>query len=77
GSQKLPQRMLDSVRWHLKQGNAYPCLALGIAGWMRYVGGIDDNGQVIDIRDPMVDSFKQCVAASEDGAARVQSLLRL
>lgn len=24
GSQKLPQRMLDSVRWHLKQGNAYP-----------------------------------------------------
>lgn len=38
GSQKLPQRMLDSVRWHLKQGNAYPCLALGIAGWMRYVG---------------------------------------
>ncbi len=77
GSQKLPQRMLDSVRWHLKQGNAYPCLALGIAGWMRYVGGIDDNGQVIDIRDPMVDSFKQCVAASEDGAARVQSLLTL
>lgn len=77
GSQKLPQRMLDSVRWHLQHGGAYRCLALGIAGWMRYVGGIDDNGQAIDIRDPMADSFKKCVASSEDGVARVQSLLSL
>ncbi|WP_145542819.1 mannitol dehydrogenase family protein [Yersinia frederiksenii] len=77
GSQKLPQRMLDSVRWHLQHGGNYHCLALGIAGWMRYVSGVDDSGQPIDIRDPMVDSFKKCVANSEDGVARVQSLLAL
>ncbi|MBP0574579.1 mannitol dehydrogenase family protein, partial [Mycobacterium tuberculosis] len=23
GSQKLPQRMLDSIRWHLKNGSSY------------------------------------------------------
>ena len=44
---------------------------------MRYVSGVDDNGQSIDIRDPMVDSFKTCVENSEDGVARVQSLLSL
>ncbi|MFM0984114.1 fructuronate reductase [Yersinia enterocolitica] len=77
GSQKLPQRMLDSVRWHLQNGGPYRCLALGIAGWMRYVSGVGDNGQPIDIRDPMVDSFKTCVENSEDGVARVQSLLSL
>ncbi|MEQ9722006.1 fructuronate reductase [Yersinia alsatica] len=77
GSQKLPQRMLDSVRWHLQHGGNYRCLALGIAGWMRYVSGVDDNGQPIDIRDPMADNFKKCVANSEEGVARVQSLLSL
>ncbi|WP_145560592.1 mannitol dehydrogenase family protein [Yersinia bercovieri] len=77
GSQKLPQRMLDSVRWHLQHGGTYRCLALGIAGWMRYVSGVDDSGQAIDIRDPMADSFRQCVATSEEGVARVQSLLSL
>ncbi|MDN0087021.1 fructuronate reductase [Yersinia nurmii] len=77
GSQKLPQRMLDSVRWHLKNGGPYACLALGIAGWMRYVGGIDDAGQEIDIRDPMLESFKACVAETKDGAERVQALLAL
>ncbi|VTP64912.1 D-mannonate oxidoreductase [Serratia rubidaea] len=31
GSQKLPQRMLDSVRWHLAHGGEYSGLALGVA----------------------------------------------
>ncbi|CNB21451.1 mannitol dehydrogenase family protein [Yersinia ruckeri] len=77
GSQKLPQRMLDSVRWHLKNGGRYDYLTLGIAGWMRYVGGIDDAGQEIDIRDPMLASFKACIAETKDGAERVQALLAL
>lgn len=77
GTQKLPQRMLDSIRWHLAHGNDFPCLALGVAGWMRYVGGIDDRQQPIDIRDPMLDTLKQTVAASEDGIPRVKALLSL
>ena len=35
GSQKLPQRMLDSVRWHLVHHSDFRLLALGVAGWMR------------------------------------------
>ncbi|HAN7068535.1 TPA: mannitol dehydrogenase family protein, partial [Escherichia coli] len=34
GSQKLPQRMLDSVRWHLAHDSKFDLLALGVAGWM-------------------------------------------
>ncbi|WP_438334565.1 mannitol dehydrogenase family protein [Edwardsiella tarda] len=77
GTQKLPQRMLDSIRWHLAHDSAFPCLALGVAGWMRYVGAIDDAGQPIDVRDPMAETLKQCVANSADGAERVQALLAL
>ncbi|MDR8351602.1 fructuronate reductase, partial [Acinetobacter baumannii] len=47
GSQKLPQRMLDGIRVHLARDSRWPLLALGVAGWMRYVSGTDDAGQTI------------------------------
>lgn len=77
GTQKLPQRMIESVRWHLNNGSDYSCLTLGIAGWMRYVGAIDDAGKTIDLRDPMADQLRAIVESTEDGAARVQGLLTL
>jgi mannitol-1-phosphate/altronate dehydrogenase len=40
GSQKLPQRLLETVRTRLAAGQPTPHLALAIAGWLRYVGGI-------------------------------------
>lgn len=58
GSQKLPQRLLDSVRGRIKRGEQYACLAQGIAGWMRYATGIDLNGEPIDVRDPMRDKLQ-------------------
>ena len=53
GSQKLPQRLLGTVRDRLKAGAPIDCLALGIAAWMRYVTGIDENKKAIDVRDPL------------------------
>ncbi|KAA8730369.1 mannitol dehydrogenase family protein [Ewingella americana] len=77
GTMKLPQRMLDSVRWHLQNGGDFSLLALGVAGWMRYVGGVDDAGAVIEIKDPMAEKLAQIVSNSEDGEARVNALLAL
>ena len=77
GTMKLPQRMLDSVRWHLQNGGDFSLLALGVAGWMRYVGGVDDAGAVIEIKDPMAEKLAQIVSSSEDGEARVNALLAL
>lgn len=77
GTQKLPQRMLDSIRWHIKHNSDYSLLALGVAGWMRYVGGVDDAGQAIDIKDPMAEQLKTVVNSSQDGQDRVNSLLAL
>ena len=77
GSQKLPQRMLDSVRFHLAHNRSFDCLALGIAGWMRYVGGIDEQGQPIEINDPLAEQFKQIAAFSTEGEARVKALLSI
>ncbi|EJW2483418.1 mannitol dehydrogenase family protein [Salmonella enterica] len=75
GSQKLPQRMLDSVRWHLANHSDFDLLALGVAGWMRYVGGVDEQGKAIDVSDPLLPVIQRAVANSEEGASRVKALL--
>jgi fructuronate reductase len=53
GSQKLPQRLLGTVRARLEKNQAIDRLALGVAAWMRYVTGIDEKGWPIDVRDPL------------------------
>ncbi|MEH2919572.1 mannitol dehydrogenase family protein [Samsonia erythrinae] len=77
GSQKLPQRMLDSIRWHLAHGSRFDALALGVAGWMRYVGGVDEQGQAIEISDPLKDTIAETVRNSVEGESRVAALLAL
>lgn len=76
GSQKLPQRLLDGIRIHLKQGSRWPLLALGVAAWMRYVSGVDDMGNAIDIRDPLAEKIRAIVETSHD-EKRVAALLTL
>ena len=76
GSQKLPQRMLDGIRVHLERNSAWPLLALGVAGWIRYVSGTDERGDAIDVRDPLSDKIQSLVKASSE-AERVNALLTL
>jgi fructuronate reductase len=59
GSQKLPQRLLGTIRDRLKAGAPIPRLALAVAGWMRYVTGRDEQGREIDVRDPLASRLRQ------------------
>ncbi len=71
GSQKLPQRILGTMAEALEAGRDLPGLALVLAGWMRYVGGRDESGEAIDVRDPMAARLR----ALAEGAAPVAGLL--
>lgn len=53
GSQKLPQRLLDTIRDRLEKGLSVTRATLGVAAWMRYVSGTDEHGKAIDVRDPL------------------------
>ncbi len=53
GSQKIPQRLVESLRYALKNDLPIDCLALTIAAWMRYTTGITESGGSIKIMDPM------------------------
>ncbi|MEC9469404.1 MAG: mannitol dehydrogenase family protein [Pseudomonadota bacterium] len=75
GSQKLPQRILGTVRDNLTNGRNCPGLCLAIAAWMIYVGGTDLKGKPIDVRDPLSDRLKSLVGESDGDAGKVAALL--
>ena len=65
GSQKLPQRLLGTIRDRLQKGLNVERTALGVAAWMRYVTGIDESGKEIDVKDPLAASFRQIAAKAK------------
>lgn len=78
GSQKLPQRWLDTLRDLLKQGEDTRLLSLAIAAWMRYISGENEDGNAIEVVDPMHDVFVQISQKhGVDRAAYVQALFHL
>jgi fructuronate reductase len=76
GSQKLPQRLLSTIRERLAQDLPIRRLALAVAGWIRYVGGIDEAGKPIDVRDPIAARLKAVQTSAEaDPARRIAAIL--
>jgi len=57
GSQKLPQRLLATARDNLAAGRSVRLVSLAVAGWMRYVAGVDEAGQPIRVSDPLAPQF--------------------
>jgi fructuronate reductase len=76
GSQKLPQRLLGTIRDRLARGLPIRRLALTVAAWMFYVGGRDEQGQPFEVRDPLVATLASALAKVGDApGARVAALL--
>jgi fructuronate reductase len=75
GSQKLPQRLLAPLAENLAAGRPIAMTALGVAAWMRYVRGVDEQGGAIDVRDPLAARF--AVVAGAASEARVDALMAM
>jgi fructuronate reductase len=76
GSQKLPQRLLGTIRERLMTGASIDHLALGVAAWMAYVAGTDESGAAIDVRDPLAGEFaRRTGGAGRDAHAISHALL--
>jgi fructuronate reductase len=73
GSQKLPQRLLGTIRDRLRNDAPINRLALGVAAWMRYVTGIDETGAPIDVRDPMAARLRMIADRAEGSPERLAS----
>ena len=75
GSQKLPQRLLGTIRDRLAAGQPIDGLALGVAAWMRYVTGVDERGGAIDVRDPLAADLRARADAAGRDAAKLSTVL--
>ena len=64
-SQKVPQRMLASVTWHLQHDHPFPLLATGLAGWMLYARGVDEAGDGLPLLDPLADKLRTAALADD------------
>ncbi len=61
GSQKLPQRLLGTVRDRISAGATFAHLAVAIAGWIRYASGSDESQGRIAVADPLAPTFEEIV----------------
>lgn len=77
GSQKLPQRILGTLEERFAEGAQTPGLILTIAAWMRYLRGIDDAGNPIDIRDPLAEHIASLAETTSDPEDWVCSILAI
>ncbi|WP_046113414.1 mannitol dehydrogenase family protein [Aquincola tertiaricarbonis] len=69
GSQKLPQRLLGTVRHRLQQGAGIELLALAVAGWLHHLSGVDEAGEAHAVDDPLAGTL--AALRAQGGAAAV------
>ena len=78
GSQKLPQRLLETLREQLKSHGHIDIICLAVAAWIRYVSGVDENGGVIEVSDPLAATLRKlCDHNKGDSLARVRAVVAL
>lgn len=70
GSQKVPQRLLNTLRDRLRAGQPATLLALGVAGWLHYLRGYDETGARYEIDDPLAGELAEHLALA---AAQAQA----
>jgi fructuronate reductase len=74
GTQKLPYRVLETVRNRRREGAEPRYGALVIAAWMRFAAGRDDDGRALPLDDPLATAVKARLAG---GGSPVDALLGL
>ncbi|WP_088286834.1 mannitol dehydrogenase family protein [Ideonella sp. A 288] len=79
GSQKLPQRLLGTVRDRIAAGQPIDRLALALAAWLQHLSGCDDAGREFTVDDPLAAALADLVAKADAQAtahARADALTR-
>jgi fructuronate reductase len=67
GSQKVPQRWLNTVRDRLAASQPIDHLALAVAAWLQFVEGRDALGRELPLDDPQAVGLRVAVGAPDGG----------
>ena len=75
GSQKIPQRWLQSVRQLSDCGLDTTVLAMAIAGWVKFLGGQRDNCEAFTVDDPLAEDLQSLLVSTGDDNAAVRCVM--
>ncbi|WP_136659749.1 mannitol dehydrogenase family protein [Nitratireductor sp. XY-223] len=59
GSQKIPQRLLGTIRDRMGEGRPHGRLTLAVAAWIRHLSGERGDGSPYAIEDPMAEELSR------------------
>jgi fructuronate reductase/mannitol 2-dehydrogenase len=74
GSDRMPKFLLPSLAEALQQGRPHRLLTLAVAGWLRYLRGVDEAGREIDIADRLASELRVRANEGRDNPRPVLSL---
>ncbi|APC96964.1 mannitol dehydrogenase family protein [Francisella frigiditurris] len=77
GSKKIPQRWLGSLKSLIKEKKNYNILAIGLAGWILFCSGKDQNNHSLEISDPLQANYKAIWNETNDAKILVDRFLAL
>jgi fructuronate reductase len=66
GTQKLPQRVLHTILDRRAAGAVPRWGTLVLAAWMRFAGGVADDGRALPLDDPLADAVRAALASAGD-----------
>ena len=74
GSQKLPQRLLASIAARLDADQSIEALSLGVAGWIKWQGGVTETGETFTVDDPLAGLIADALAGTDTAEDRVRAI---
>lgn len=77
GTQKLPVRVLGTIRDRLAAGVVPEPASMVVAGWMAYVRAAADGSSSLPLDDPLASRLRAAVTSSDRTAQQVDALLSL
>ena len=66
GSAKMPKFLLPTLRDALAAGRPHRWLTLAVAGWLRYLAGVDDRGEQIVLEDARAAELQALALEGQD-----------
>jgi mannitol-1-phosphate/altronate dehydrogenase len=77
GSDRMPKFVLPSLAEALAQGRPHRLLTLVVAGFIRYLRGVDEQGQPIVLNDSRADELRRLAEASQNDPRPVLAVRRV
>jgi len=74
GSGKIPKYILPSIHEQLNTGGSIRGLTLCVASWIRFLAGVDENGNTIKISDPQADRLNKAAIVAKENLSHMLCL---